>query len=112
MKTLLITLFTIFCLSIPTWDIPVEYKNKENPTTVTDKSIENGRAVYLNKKCNMCHGLNADKKFDFELQKNSTDGELYYMTFVGNGKMPNFEKKITFEVDRWDLINYLRSVHK
>ena len=39
-----------------------------------------------------------------------TDGELYYKAIIGKDEMPNFEKKIRGEEDRWMLINYLRSL--
>lgn len=37
-----------------------------------------------------------------------TDGELYYKSIIGRDEMPNFEKKIDNDEDRWLVINYLR----
>ena len=39
-----------------------------------------------------------------------TDGELYYKSFIGRDEMPNFEKKIRGEEDRWMVVNYMRSL--
>ena len=40
------------------------------------------------------------------------DGELYYMSFIGRDEMPNFEKKILDEADRWAVIGYIRTMKK
>ena len=41
-----------------------------------------------------------------------TDGELYYKSFIGRDEMPNFEKKIQSETDRWALVAYMRKFGK
>ena len=38
-----------------------------------------------------------------------SDGVLYFQTIVGRDEMPNFEKKIPEEEDRWALINFIRA---
>jgi len=42
--------------------------------------------------------------------QSQSDGELYYKSIIGRDEMPNFEKKIRGEEDRWMVINYLRSI--
>ena len=39
-----------------------------------------------------------------------SDGELYYKSIIGRDEMPNFEKKIRSDEDRWMVINYLREL--
>ena len=38
------------------------------------------------------------------------DGSKYFMSFVGRDEMPNFEKKIVDEEERWAIINYMNSL--
>lgn len=106
------------------WDIPAAYLNKANPHK-GDASLERlGRATY-NRHCRSCHGNTGLgdgpmaknlKTFpgDFssaDFQKN-TDGALYYMSFIGRDEMPNFEKLITDEEERWAVVNYVRAMKK
>jgi len=37
---------------------------------------------------------------------------IYYQSFVGRDEMPNFEKKITEEEDRWAIVNFIRTMGK
>jgi hypothetical protein len=46
-----------------------------------------------------------------DVQK-QTDGEIYYKSFIGRDEMPNFEKKIPSESDRWMIVNYIRTMKK
>lgn len=107
------------------WDIPAEYKNKANPHA-DDASLERlGRNTYT-RHCRSCHGRagmgdgpmsNQLKTFagDFshkEWHEKYNDGELYYMSIVGRDEMPNYEKLITDEEERWAVVNYLRTLAK
>ena len=106
------------------WEIPKEYKTKSNPFK-GDASLDKiGKATYR-KHCRSCHGNTGLgdgvmaknlKTFpgdfsDATFQK-LTDGELYYMSFIGRDEMPNFEKKITDEEERWAVVNYIRTMKK
>lgn len=106
------------------WQVPASYKAKVNPHK-GDASLDRiGRAAY-SRHCRSCHGNTGLgdgpmaknlKTFpgDFssaEFQKLS-DGELYFMSFVGRDEMPNFEKLITDEEERWSVVNYMRSFKK
>lgn len=107
------------------WDVPAKYKTMKNPLKATDASINSvGKQLY-NQHCKSCHGakgigdgpkaakLNTHTG-DFsskEFQANS-DGVLYYMSFVGRDEMPNFEKKISDDLDRWAVVSYVRSLKK
>ena len=129
--TLAVAAFAMVAFIIPQeqkkgapWDIPKEYKEKKNPFK-DDASLEKlGKTIY-SKHCRSCHGnaslgdgvmAKNQKTFpgDFssaEFQKH-TDGELYYMSIIGRDEMPNFEKKITDEEERWAVINYIRTMKK
>ena len=37
-------------------------------------------------------------------------GDVYYQAIVGRDEMPNFEKKITDEADRWALVAYIKGL--
>lgn len=104
------------------WNIPKKYKEMENPYA-DDKSLERvGKMLYM-KNCKLCHGNKGEgdgpkaailgikiipfSDAKFQAQK---DGEIYYKSIFGRDEMPNFEKKIPDEEDRWAVINYLRSL--
>lgn len=101
------------------WDIPAKYKKMKNPTTPDDETNKIGKSLYK-KHCASCHGKNGEgdgKKAD-ELDtpmpdlttkkyKEQLPGVKYYQSFIGRDEMPNYEKKIPDEEDRWFLINYI-----
>lgn len=106
------------------WEIPAKYKKMENPYANDESLVKVGKMLY-SKHCKSCHGntgLGDGPKAkqletwcgDFstaEFQSES-DGILYYKSFIGRDEMPNFEKKITDEEDRWSIINYIRTMKK
>jgi len=51
--------------------------------------------------------INSLKAAEFQGQ---SDGVIYYQSFVGRDEMPNFEKKILDEADRWLIVNYMRTL--
>lgn len=105
------------------WDIPAKFKSMKNPLKPEDPSINSvGKELY-NQHCRSCHGNKGKgdgpkarnlKTFpgdfgtkEFQAQ---TDGEIYYQSFVGRDEMPNFEKKITDEQDRWAVVGFIRTL--
>ena len=103
------------------WDIPAKYEEMENPYA-GDKSLDRvGKMVYM-KNCRSCHGNKGEgdgpkaksmetemipfSDADFQAQ---SDGVIYYQSIIGRDEMPNFEKKIPAEEDRWAVVNYIRS---
>ncbi len=105
------------------WPVPAEYKNKANPFK-GDANVVKGKNLY-NLHCKSCHGAlglsNGPKantittemrKFNDAAVQAQTDGELYYKSIIGRPetKMPNYERKIPVEKDRWLLVNYLRTL--
>lgn len=104
------------------WEVPAKYKTMKNPAKATAESITLGKSIY-NKHCKSCHGAKGQgdgpkavalktKIHDFTAKnfKTLTDGEKYYMSFVGRDEMPNFEKKILEEDERWAVINFINSL--
>ena len=103
------------------WEVPAKYKNMENKYAGED---EDGIGEDLFKQhCRSCHGKEGygdgskAKELDTEMNdltseevQGQTDGELYYKAIVGRDEMPNFEKKIRDDEDRWMVINYMRSL--
>lgn len=107
------------------WDIPDKYKSMKNPQEVSDASmVKLGKMMY-SKHCKSCHGnfgkgdgpkarsIDADlgdfTSADFQAQK---DGVIYYQSFVGRDEMPNFEKKIADDEERWAIVTYIRTLKK
>ncbi|HLN54077.1 MAG TPA: cytochrome c [Lentimicrobium sp.] len=105
------------------WNIPAKYKTMKSTIKAGDASINTvGKEMY-NKHCKSCHGakgLGDGPKsatlntvvppFNAKAFQAQTDGEIYYQSIVGRGEMPNFEKKIVDEGDRWAVVNYLRTL--
>ncbi|HEX7937934.1 MAG TPA: cytochrome c [Gemmatimonadaceae bacterium] len=96
-------------------------KGIENPVAKDDRSLNNGRMQYqIN--CSVCHGnlgmadgpvtkfglpvlpIGAGTNAALKL----SDGYIFGMIRNGRGLMPSYNR--IEERDRWDLINYLRSI--
>jgi mono/diheme cytochrome c family protein len=105
------------------WVIPAKYKTMKSTIKATDPSVmTTGKELY-NKHCKSCHGakgLGDGPKsatletivppFNSKTFTAQTDGEIYYQSMIGRDDMPNFEKKILDEGDRWAVINFLRTL--
>jgi len=105
------------------WTIPANYKAKKTTVKAGDPSINTVGKDLFTKHCKSCHGAKglgdgpksaslktivptfADAKF-----KAQADGAVYFQTMVGRDEMPNFEKKIIDEADRWALIAYIKGL--
>ena len=106
------------------WDIPEKYMTMENPYKDDASLLKVGKMLY-SKHCKSCHGNkgagNGPKakqlethcsEFAAEAFQSQGDGEMFYKSFVGRDEMPNYEKKITDDEDKWAVINYIRSMKK
>jgi len=105
------------------WEVPAKYKTMVNKYKGADKDGV-GEDLYA-QHCRSCHGKagfgDGTKSKELKTKINDftskevqsqTDGELYYKAIIGKDEMPNFEKKITSEEDRWMLVNYMRELAK
>lgn len=105
------------------WTVPAKYKAMKSTVKAGDASINTVGKETFNKHCKSCHGTKglgdgpksaslktlvpsfADKKF-----KAQSDGDMYFQSFIGRDEMPNFEKKIIDEADRWAVVNYIKTL--
>lgn len=126
--TCLIALFLVtatYSQEKKSWTVPDKYKAMKSTVKAGDASaIATGKELYA-KYCKACHGTKGlgdgpkaammktpmDDFSSAAFQK-YTDGDLYYMSFVGRDEMPNFEKKIIGEPDRWAVVAYMRTMKK
>jgi len=103
------------------WVVPEKYKAMENPTDASDdENIEIGEELYM-KHCKSCHGKEGlgdgpkaeEQKgelgdFSDEEFQAQSDGALFYKTTIGRDDMPNYDKKMPDDEDRWLIVNYMR----
>jgi len=105
------------------WIAPAAEARKKNPVAVTESSLAAGQKIYL-KRCVACHGKtgNGDgpdaadlgidpAKLSDPAIRAETDGELFWKIMVGKKPMPNYGTRLS-PADRWNVINYLRSLAK
>jgi mono/diheme cytochrome c family protein len=90
-----------------------------NPTPPTDSSLANGRK-YFQINCAVCHGDRAmgdgpATKFGMpginltqDITKGRADGYIFGMIRNGRGLMPPYNR--IEEMDRWDVVNYVRAL--
>jgi mono/diheme cytochrome c family protein len=107
------------------WTIPANYASMKSTVKAGDPSIMTVGKETFNKQCKSCHGAKGlgdgpkaaslkTSTGDFSTAKfqANSDGNLYYMSFIGRDEMPNFEKKIPDVADRWAVIGYIRTLKK
>jgi len=113
-----------------TWELPEDADKTKNPTTASAESIEKGKALYLDKdkgNCIFCHGETGAgneanlprlrrKPADLtnkERMTAMTDGEVFWKITKGiRGIMPAGERKMPTEEERWNVVNYVRTLAK
>lgn len=90
-----------------------------NPTAPSEASLANGRKYFVIN-CAVCHGERGDGQglavkygvpapsLMTDITKNRTDGYIYGMIRNGRGLMPTYNR--IEEMDRWDVVNYLRAL--
>ena len=104
------------------WEIPAKYKTMENTFKDDASLLKVGKMLYT-KHCKSCHGSKGEgngpkaksmktgiRSLKSAEVQSQADGVLYYQSFVGRDEMPNYEKKIGDDEDRWAIINYLRTM--
>jgi cytochrome c5 len=99
------------------WVVPASDAAVKNPVKSSAASIAAGKTIYI-KSCKMCHGetgvgagkMAGTSNFTLPAFKSQTDGAIYYKINTGFGRMPGYKTKIAANNDRWNLVNYLRSL--
>jgi mono/diheme cytochrome c family protein len=107
----------------PTWVVPKEADNVKNPLVGNASLIVDAKALYV-ANCGPCHGekgkgdglaaqgLNPKPADHTSVAVQSeTDGSLFWKLSEGRAPMPAY-KKVFSEQQRWELINYIRSLAK
>ena len=103
------------------WKAPADQKAVKNPQKADAASVANGKKL-AETNCASCHGpagkgdgpaaaaLPPPKPANWTSAKvkSETDGELFWKIANGRGAMPPW--KHLPDKDRWDLINYVRSL--
>ena len=106
------------------WKAPVKERKVKNPAPNTPESRSRGQKIYTDK-CASCHGEKGDGRgemagqlnptppdfTDRHMMKEMTEGEIFWKMSTGKGPMPAYEKEL-MEKERWDLVNYIRSLIK
>lgn len=105
------------------WQAPPEARERNNPVAADRTSIQRGKGVY-DDNCQMCHGdtgkgdgamadtlTKSPGDLSTERMHKITDGEMFWRISTGDEVMPNFAKdKPLTEPQRWDVINYIRTL--
>lgn len=107
------------------WSVPANYKSKKSTIKAGDASIATDGKTLFAQHCKSCHGAKglgdgpkaaglktSTGNFSEAKFQAYSDGELYFMSFIGRDEMPNFEKKITDDADRWAVIGFIRTLKK
>ena len=105
------------------WLSPASSAAKKNPISSTQESLAVGQKIY-SKTCAMCHGKSGDADGPAVIELNihpaklsdpqlgtESDGSLFWKITTGKKPMPAFGKRIS-ETDRWNLVNYIRTLPK
>ncbi len=106
------------------WLSPAPSAAKKSPIAPTQDSIAAGQKIY-SKTCMMCHGKSGDadgpavielnihpaKLSDPHLMGTESDGSLFWKISTGKKPMPAYGKRLS-ETDRWNLVNYVRTLSK
>ena len=106
------------------WPVPAADKAMKNPVASSAESIKAGKELWSTN-CKSCHGTKGlgdgtkaaqlkTEPGDFSLPsfQSQTDGELFYKLSVGRDDMPASKKKIPDTEDRWNLVNFMRTLKK
>jgi mono/diheme cytochrome c family protein len=113
---------TIALLSVSKWNPPDSANQLKNPQPATPDSLADGMSIYSTH-CLSCHGPNADGKGERAKSLSivpadltpaaaivhETDGMVFWKISEGHRPMPAYKTRLT-DQQRWDLVNYLRSL--
>ncbi len=105
------------------WLSPAPSAARKNPIAPTQDSIAAGLKIY-SKTCMLCHGKSGDADGPAVIELNihparlsdpqlntEPDGALFWKITTGKKPMPAYGKRLS-ETDRWNLVNYIRTLPK
>ena len=127
MRGVLLTIMTIGLLGVifaqntsyqqdPKWQVPADAAGKLNPLAQKPEATAGGKKLFQ-RNCVECHGATGagvEKKHAADLQlsavQQQSDGALYWKITNGNTDrgMPSFSRLP--ELQRWQLVLYLRTL--
>jgi mono/diheme cytochrome c family protein len=106
-----------------TWSAPPAEAQKKNPVAATESGLAAGQKIY-SKTCVKCHGKTGDGDGPAVIELNihpaklsdpklatESDGSLFWKITTGKKPMPAYGKRLS-ETDRWNLVNYVRTLSK
>jgi len=105
------------------WECPAAEKAKKNPVASNAQSIAAGKKLTADKACTACHGesgkgdgpgaaaLNPKPADWTAVPASESDGCLFWKVSTGRGAMPPWKDSLS-EPERWQLVNYIRSLKK
>jgi len=118
---IIISLLSFWIGKSQSWEAPKESKKIKNTIKGNNESIKKGETIYKSL-CVACHGITGKgdvpamqnlnpKPADLtsKLTQEQTDGEIFWKLSEGKGLMASY-KNILSENDRWNVINYLRTL--
>jgi mono/diheme cytochrome c family protein len=105
------------------WQVPKSAINVKNPVAQSAASAQSGKALYSTY-CTPCHGKKGSgdgpaaaalnpKPADHTSAKvqAESDGTLFWKLSEGHSPMPAYQAVLT-ATQRWDLVNYIRTLAK
>lgn len=105
----------------PPWVAPKDADNLKNPLTGNTSVLPDAKALYI-ANCGPCHGdkgrgdgpaasgLNPRPADHSSVAvQNESDGAIFWKLSEGRAPMPGY-KKIFSDQQRWELINYIRTL--
>jgi len=105
------------------WSAPAAEAQKKNPVAANESSLAAGGKIF-SKTCATCHGKTGDADGPAVIQLNihpaklsdpklatEPDGALFWKITTGKKPMPSYGKRVS-ETDRWNLVNYVRTLSK
>ena len=105
------------------WKAPAEANQLVNPLKENPDAVKAGKKLYK-QQCAICHGVTGKgdgvagmtltprpASFHSERVRNETDGALFWKITYGNPPMAAYKDVLT-EEQRWQLVNYIRSLSK
>ena len=115
--------FSVIHAQSKPWVAPVQYANLSNPSVASPDKVNAGKVLYQTY-CSPCHGTKGKgdgaaavaltpKPADHTspAMANETDGSLFYKISEGRTPMPKYKEAFT-EQQRWELIDYIRTLSK